>query len=64
MKCCTKCNRHLPLSSFYEASSGGHQSRCITCHIRAAADWKRRNRDKVNANQNATRRLKRERGIA
>jgi hypothetical protein len=52
---CTGCCKWLPLEAFpaNRRMHLGVSSRCRDCHREAVRDWRRRNRDRVNAERRA-----------
>jgi hypothetical protein len=53
-KQCTRCKIVKPFTEFnpHKTSKGGIRSRCKTCCVRDVMDWKRRNKERVNEDQN------------
>jgi hypothetical protein len=51
---CTRCKIVKPFTEFnpHRTSKGGMRSRCKTCCVQDVMDWKRRNKQKVNEDQN------------
>ena len=50
-KVCNKCNRALPLTSYYKRSAGadGYRGTCTTCHQAKSREWARDHPEKMRA---------------
>lgn len=49
VKHCNKCNRDLPIDSFYKRGENGHASMCIECDHKKGQKYYKENKEKVDA---------------